>query len=144
MLAQMTDQTHDFSRSLQDLEGADWGEPEANDTNMVKTVHALRRKPLHTLTDGELRLAVSQRVGEPFVVALAIERLEGNPLLDGDCYPGDILSSLIRQTRPAVWDNYPQLKTKLNLLYERAMANPEEETDSLRESLGLPKGGSRQ
>ena len=145
MLTSMTtDQAPDFNRSPQELEASDWGDPEADDTLMVKTLHAIRRKPVNSLTDGELRLAVSQRVGEPFVVLLAIDRLERAPLLDGDCYPGDILSALIRQTSQSVWDSYPQLRAKLTTLYNRALAATPDEAESFRESLGLPSDGSQQ
>jgi len=139
-----TDRAPDFSRSLQELESSDWGDPKPDDTLMVRTLHALRRKPVSSLTDEELRLAVSQRVGESFVVLRAIERLEQDPLLQGDCYPGDILSALIRQTSEAVWDSAPQLKNKLTALYKRALARATEETESFRESLGLPPDGARQ
>jgi len=140
----LTNQAPDFSRSLQELEASDWGDPEADDTPMVKTVYAIRRKPLHRLTNGELRLALSQRVGEPFVVFLALDRLENDPLLDGDFYRGDILAALIRRTNPSVWDSYPELKAKLTEIYQRALTAPADETESFRESLGLPSGGSRQ
>jgi CDI immunity proteins len=139
----MTDQPPDYSRSLQELDGCDWGDPEDNDTPMVKTLYAIRRKPMTGLTDGELRLAVSQRVGEPFIVWLAIDRLEQTPLLDGDCYPGDILSALIRQTDQVVWDANPHLKDKLTALYKRALEKAADETESFRESLGLPLSGSQ-
>ena len=96
----LTDQPPDYSRSLQELDGCDWGDPEDNDTLMVRALHAIRRKPMISLTDGELRLAVSQRVGEPFIVWLAIDRLEKVPLLEGDYYPGDILSrSSVKRTK---------------------------------------------
>lgn len=138
------DNRPDFSRSIQELEESDWGDPKPADTWMVRTIHAIRRKPVSSLTDEELRLAVSQQVGEPFVVFLAIERLEQDPLLEGGCYPGDILSALIRQTSEEVWDSNPGLRSKLTSSYERALARAAEDTDSFRESLGLPSGGARQ
>lgn len=140
----MTDQPPDYSRSLQELEGCEWSDSEADDTPMVQALHAIRRKPMTSLTDGELRLAVSQRVGEPFIVWLAIDRLEKAPLLDGDCYPGDILSALVRQTDQLVWDTNPLLKDRLTAIYKRALEAAADETESFRESLGVPLSGSRQ
>lgn len=140
----LTDQPPDYSRSLQELDGCDWGDPEHRDTTMVKALHAIRRKSMISLTNAELRLAVSQRVGEPFIVWLAIDRLEKAPLLEGDYYPGDLLSALIRQTDEVVWSTNPQLKDKLTALYKRALEEAADETESFRESLGLPPSESRQ
>jgi hypothetical protein len=39
----------DFSRTLQDLEGVDWGEPTYN-SHLVVECHRLRRVPLDRLT----------------------------------------------------------------------------------------------
>jgi len=40
------DDRPDFSRSLQELEESDWGDPKPDDTWMVRTLHAIRRKPM--------------------------------------------------------------------------------------------------
>lgn len=129
----------DFNLSLQALEVSDWGEPDADDTHMVKRIYALRRKPLHSLSNDELRLAVSQAVGVPFILDLALERVSSAPLLDGGCYPGDILSALIRADE-SVWNERPNLREMLPELYRQALDAPIDVNDAFRESLSLPDG----
>ena len=131
----------DFSQSLESLEACNWGEPEPGATNMVRQVYLLRRKPLDSLTNNEVRLAVGQAVGVPFILDLAFMRLEQDPLLEGGCYPGDILSSLIRADA-TIWDQRPVLRAKLTELYERAMNGPSDDLCSFRESLNLPEGNA--
>ncbi|MGN6269230.1 MAG: contact-dependent growth inhibition system immunity protein [Sphingomonas sp.] len=131
----------DLGLSLEQLDGVDWGEPAPDDTNLIKAVHALRRKPLCHLTNEEVRLALSQRVGDEVIVELALLRLEVDPLAEGDCYPGDILAALIKYSETDVWQQKPEFKQKLQRLYKRAMSRPSDETDALRDSLGLPTDG---
>jgi hypothetical protein len=133
------DDATDFELSLEALEARDWGEPSADDTVMVKRIYALRRKPLRSLTDDELRLAVSQEVGVPFILDLAFERLANEPLLDGGCYPGDVLSSLIRADQ-SIWEKRSSLRETLAELYSRALNSPADVSDAFRESLALPEG----
>ncbi|MBB2945777.1 hypothetical protein FB565_005535 [Actinoplanes lutulentus] len=49
--------------SLEQVEGANWGEPPADSTRLVASVHALRRRPIAELGAEGLRLLISQRVG---------------------------------------------------------------------------------
>jgi hypothetical protein len=127
----------DLTRSLEELDGLVSEEPDETDTIMVQRIYALRKKPLGILSDDEVRLAVSQRVGSPFILDLAFQRLEQEPLLDADCYPGDLLSALIR-SNDDFWEGRPHLRLQLADLYAYAMAQPMDMTDSFRESLGLP------
>ena len=128
--------TH-LARSLEELEGSSWGEPDETDTIMVKRVYALRKKPLGTLSDDEVRLAVSQRVGFPFIVDLAFQRLEQDPMLEAENYPGDLLAALIR-TKDDFSEERHDLRARLADLYAYAMAQPMDVACSFREILGLP------
>lgn len=123
--------------TLEQLEGVIWDDPDQEDTLMVQRVHAIRKKRIGSLTDDELRLAVSQCVGIPFVLDVAFQRLIGDPLLDADCYPGDLLSALIT-AKDELWVERPHLRSQLVDLYAYAMAQPLDATAAFRESLGLP------
>lgn len=127
----------DVCLSLEQLEGVAWEEPDQADTVMVQRLHALRKKPIGSLTDDEVRLAVSQRVGAPFILDVAFQRLTRDPLLDANFYPGDLLSALIR-AKDDLWAKRAHLRSQLAELYAYAMAQPIDATDSFRESLGLP------
>lgn len=82
------------TRSLEDLENDRWGEPTFG-SSVVQRVHAARTKPIQDLTTGELRLLISQKVGLPYLVPLALEALHADPLARGSFYEGDLLAAVL-------------------------------------------------
>ena len=84
----------DRQLSLTQLEGDDWGPP-SFDSSVVTGVHRLRYKPLVDFTVEDLRLMIGQKVSLEYLLPLALEFLRLNPLLEGDCYPGDLLVSVL-------------------------------------------------
>jgi hypothetical protein len=100
--------------TIEQLERSDWGEP-SYDSYVVRTVRSLRKKPLHSFSDEELRLALSQRVGLPWVAELAIQRLEEDPFRGGDFHHGDVLEQMLRlPTQFAI--EQPSLSARLKAL----------------------------
>lgn len=86
----------DDDSSLEQIEGDVWGDPPAGATDLVATVHRLRRKPVGALTAEDLRMLIAQRVGIDVLVPRALVRLERDPLLEGDFYPGDVLVATLK------------------------------------------------
>lgn len=80
----------------------------SEDFPLASRVRAATLKPLDKLNSEELRLLISQSVGAEFVVPIAIERIEANPLLEGDFYPGDVLQSMLTLEKD-FWDQNPEL-----------------------------------
>jgi NAD(P)-dependent dehydrogenase (short-subunit alcohol dehydrogenase family) len=76
--------------TLEQLDGENWGEP-PYPSHLVRTVYAVRRKPLGTLSDEELRLALGQQFFLEWVLPLALERLSDDPFRSGDFYLCDFL-----------------------------------------------------
>jgi hypothetical protein len=108
-------------RSLEWLEGDNWGEPGFG-SYVVTTSHALRRKPLKQLTAEELRLALGQPPFEqslPYLVPLALEMLEPDPLLCATFYDGDLLRNLLRIPK-TYWVQHPEQKKTAGLYADRA------------------------
>src|SRR6516164_3337905 len=95
----------DRNKSLEELEQTDWGEPTYN-SYLVTTLHRLRRKPLHDFEIEDFRIMIGQGVGLPFLVPLALERLEEEPLSAGDFYRGDLLRAVL-QIQEEFWMNHP-------------------------------------
>ncbi len=89
----------DRRKSLQELEQDDWGEP-TYDSYLVTAVHRLRRKPLAEFTVEDLRVMIGQGIGLPFLMPLAVERLEEEPLAAGDLHLGDLLRAVLRVGEP--------------------------------------------
>jgi hypothetical protein len=85
----------DRDPTLQQLEGKDWGEPNPNDTRLVRECLRLRRVQLKKLTTEDLRLLIGQDIGVEHLMPLALELLRENPLAEGDCYPGDLLVNVL-------------------------------------------------
>ena len=93
-----TERQFDQSRTLQELEDCDWGEPVFR-SSLVVACHELRRKPLNQFTAAELRRMIGQRMGLEFLVPIALDLLEKNPLVNAYFYPGDLLSVVLKVDR---------------------------------------------
>jgi len=111
----------DRTRTLQELDGEDWGEPAYN-SYLVSTVHRLRRKPLEGFTIEDLRIMIGQNIGLAYLVPLAIEKLRDNPLAEGDYYPGDLLKSVLG-IESLFWKTHPDLYGAVESLLDKAL-NP--------------------
>ncbi len=95
------------NRTLTSLENKDWGPP-PDGSHLVSECHRLRNVPLKDLGTEDLRLLIGQEIGLPFLIPLALERLEENPWTEGHMYPGDLLKAVA--TIPAnFWQENPQL-----------------------------------
>ena len=96
------------NQSLQDLDGQDWGEA-TFPSYLVRTCHALRRKPLREFTVEDLRIMIGQNIGLEYLVPLALERLQRDPFAAGDFYPGDLLGSVLK-VQSSFWQQRPDLR----------------------------------
>ncbi len=118
----------DREKTLQELEGSDWGEPEFP-SHLVVTCHRLHRTPLRDFTVEDLRIMIGQGIGLPFLVPLALERLEEDPLVQGDYYPGDLLGAVLG-IDPGYWRDRPDLHDAALAIVRRSTPLPVELEDS--------------
>jgi hypothetical protein len=102
----MTEQSAADDATLEQIEGDVWGDPAPGATDLMTTVHRLRRKPVGALTAEDLRLLVAQQVGLEVLVPRALTRLERDPLLEGDYYPGDLLVATLK-VPVSYWSTHP-------------------------------------
>jgi hypothetical protein len=86
----------DEPRTLEQIDGQNWGSPETAPTGMVARCLRLRRTPLKNISLGDLRLLISQQIGLRTLVPTALRLVSQEPLLEADLYPGDLLSALLR------------------------------------------------
>jgi hypothetical protein len=108
----------DLKKSLQELEGQDWGEPNY-DSHLVKACHSLRRKPLGQFTVEDLRIMIGQGISLPILIPLAIERLEHEPLAAGDLFEGDLLAA-VANVEKGFWINRIDLFDRVRRVASRA------------------------
>ena len=94
-----------LTRTLEELEGERWPEPDSAATGLVRDVHRLRTVPIGDFSDGDLRLLLGQRIGTEWLVPMALERLRDSPLA-GEWYPGDVLNAVLGVGN-AYWDAHP-------------------------------------
>jgi hypothetical protein len=127
----MTDQ----SRPLEQLEGENWGEPEY-DSYLVQTIHKLRRKPVGQFTIEDLRIMLSQKVGMEHFTPLALDRLEADPFVSGDFYPGDLLGAVMALPRE-YWLTHPAEAVRMRTVADHAeeLLNNYDEIDEIKTRL---------
>src|SRR5258707_8329375 len=112
------------SKSLHELEGQDWGEGDFP-SYLVRTTHALRRKPLRDFTVEDLRIMIGQNFSLDYLVPLAIEQLQHDPLAAGDFYNGDLLASVLR-VRSSFWQKRPNLRRAVENIVDQMNSFPED------------------
>ena len=111
-------------KTLEELDGEDWGEPEY-DSYLVATCHRLRRVPLNDYKVEDLRIMIGQQFGLEYILPLALNVLEDDPLAEGDFYPGDLLNSVLN-INPTFWDQHPELRQRMATIAVAAEANVQE------------------
>jgi hypothetical protein len=93
---------YDTDKTLSQLENQVWDDPEPESSNLIKTCHKLRDKPLRDFDVEDLRILIGQHIGLDYLVPLAIERLKKNILAEGDYYEGDLLNNML-SIHPDYW-----------------------------------------
>jgi hypothetical protein len=108
----------DQNRSLEELEGEDWGEPPC-ESHLVTECHRLRRIPLREFTPENLRIMIGQQIGLPYLIPLALELLGADPFAAGDYYTGDLLAAVLR-AEAKCWRAHAELRREAAEIAERA------------------------
>lgn len=83
-----------IDKTLEQLEGEVW-EDINYPTNLVKTIYLLRKKILKDFSVEDLRIVIGQSFSLPYLIPLAIEKLNQNILAEGDYFEGDLLKSVL-------------------------------------------------
>ena len=110
----------DKTKSLQELEHKDWGEPNF-DSHLVQECHRLHLISLKDFTIEDLRIMIGQNIGLDYLVPLAVEKLQKKPLSEGAFYPGDLLVSILRADLQ-FWLKNSDLQKEVTQIAERAFA----------------------
>lgn len=116
----------DRSQTLTQLERNDWGPP-TYDSHLVTTIHALRYKPIDQFTVEDLRITLGQKMSVQFLLPLALERLELDPLVSGDFFEGDLLRNVVNceDKWPRDAETLERIRAILRRAVERLAAAPD-------------------
>lgn len=117
----------DRYKTLQELEGRDWGEPTFN-SHLVATCHNLRNKPVGNFNVQDLRIMIVQNISLDYLIPLALEMLEDNIFLEGDTYSCNLLDAVLKVGR-AFWLNNPIYKNDLEGIIEKNIKDLENKLD---------------
>ncbi|MDR6974114.1 hypothetical protein J2X68_000792 [Streptomyces sp. 3330] len=107
----------DRRRSLEELERDRWPAPPPGATRLIATAHALRTRPVGTLTVEDLRLLIGQDIGLAVLLPLAVEVLRHDPLAEGHMGEGDLLRTVLTRSS-AVWRTCPDSASRLTLIVD--------------------------
>lgn len=103
--------------SIEELEQDYWREPTFN-SYVVTTCHKARQKPIKLLSYEEIRCLIGQKIGLRFLLPIAIDILQTNPLIDVTYYDGDLLIVVLRLDIDDWKYNQDELKTFITILQE--------------------------
>ncbi|MFI8213668.1 contact-dependent growth inhibition system immunity protein [Streptomyces werraensis] len=98
----------DPTQSLERLEGQRWPEPREDATSLVRAVHELRRRPVGHLRSDELARLITQDVGLPWLLPLAVRILRDTApsQVAGGWYDDDLLYAVVTR-KTQVWETVP-------------------------------------
>lgn len=102
-------------KSLENLEKRNWGDAAKAPTELVRRCLELSTVPIGDFLLGDLRIMIGQQCGLPFLVPIALEKLQDNLFVEADYYEGDLLSALLN-IDSAFWSEYRDHWNLLNQL----------------------------
>jgi len=66
----------------------------------------------------DLRIMIGQNIGLQYLVPLALEHLQKNPLAEGDFYPGDLMKAVL-SADSSFWREHPQWRNEIEEISRR-------------------------
>lgn len=123
--------------TLEEIEGVRWPDAGPDDSYLVRTCTALRRKPIGEFDPEDLRIMIGQEIGLDTLVPMAVGVLTRDPWAEGDMGPGDLLRAVLR-VRPEWFADHPIVAEALRSVTARVdllEADPLDIPDGLPELL---------
>ena len=79
------------TKSIEQLEKDIWKNPSEFPTDLIEKCYRYRKISIAELTNEQLRLLISQKIGIEYLIGIVLEKLERNILTECDFYEGDLL-----------------------------------------------------
>ena len=108
----------DPRRSLVELDPDTWGE-DLDDSPLGPMVRRTATKPVRRLEAGELLHLIINRASLEIAVPLALDKLEGQPFLQAETHPGDLVVALM-EADATFWAMHEDLWEKAMLVLNEA------------------------
>lgn len=83
------------NKSVAQLENIDFSGSDFNSYVVKKSTEAVK-KPIEKLSGEEIRLLIGQKIGLKYLIPIAIDIIEKNPLIEITFFEGDLLLELLR------------------------------------------------
>jgi hypothetical protein len=112
---------HDFrpiaEKSIDELEGHSMPPPFAS--GLTQRIAVARRVPLRRLSIEQLRLLIGQGEAAVYLLPIALDRLDQDPLAEGDFGRGDLLMAVLRAEH--YWFGQLGLRGRMRGIIDRAL-----------------------
>ncbi|MBF6166385.1 hypothetical protein IU486_16710 [Streptomyces gardneri] len=108
----------DEELSLEQLDDNVWPAMPPEATRLMRTVHALWRRPIGRLTIEDVRCLLQQNEGVDVLLPRALIQLQWNPLAEGDLFPGDLLVATLRVGHEH-WTQDPVAVTRIRIIIDK-------------------------
>ena len=105
-------------KTLADLEGIKYIQPPEDTSYLVRNITRLLAKPIKDFSVEDLRITIGQDIGLPYLMPLALEKLEKDPLAEGMHYPGDLLCNVLKAS-PQYFLSHPEVRGRVKRIAER-------------------------
>ena len=104
------------TKTIEQLENDVWKNPSEFPTDLVEKCYRYRKISIAELTNEQIRLLISQKIGTEYLIGIALEKLEHNILIECDFYEGDLLVA-VSGLQSEFWDkNQPEFLTYKNIV----------------------------
>lgn len=108
------------TKSIEQLEKDIWKIPSEFPTDLVEKCYRYRKISISKLTDEQIRLLISQKIGIEYLIGIALEKLERNILTECDFYAGDLLIA-VSSIPTEFWnENQTHFRTFKNLMKQNS------------------------
>ena len=79
------------TKSIEQLEKDIWKNPSEFPTNLVEKCYRYRKISIAVLTNEQIRLLITQKIGIEYLIGIVLKKLERDILTECDFYKGDLL-----------------------------------------------------
>jgi len=108
------------TKSIEQLEKDIWKNPSEFPTDLVKKCYRYRKISIAELTNEQIRLLISQKIGIEYLIGITLEKLERNILTECGFYEGDLLMAVSSLSTEFWNENQTEFLTFKNIVEQNS------------------------